>query len=232
MQRKTARPAAWPGCCFILQFICFLRERLMVRPAWSPRRPDSCRCRRHAGDGVVGHMGLDAGVGLDELVEAPDQGAAAGHADAVGGDIGHQLGRRALQHAVDGLQDAGGDLLEGLDHLAGGHREHPGQAGHEAAALDLHRLLLRAGEDAADLHLQLLRRPLTDEYIVLAPYVLHDGLVELVAGDLDGGGLHDAGQGDDRDVGGAAADVHDHVAVGLGDVDARAMAAATGSSIR
>ena len=57
---------------------------------------------------------------------------------------------------------------------------------------------------------------------MLAPYVLHDGLVELVAGDLDGGGLHDAGQGDDRDVGGAAADVHDHVAVGLGDVDARA----------
>ena len=42
----------------------------------------------HAGDGVVGHMGLDAGVGLDELVEAPDQAAAAGHDDAVGGDVG------------------------------------------------------------------------------------------------------------------------------------------------
>ena len=28
-------------------------------------------------------------------------------------------------------------------------------------------------------------------------------------------------QGDDGDVGGAAADIHDHMAVGLGDVDAR-----------
>ena len=57
---------------------------------------------------------------------------------------------------------------------------------------------------------------------MLAPYVLHDGLVELVAGDLDGGGLHDAAEGDDGDVGGAAADVHHHVAVRLGDVYARA----------
>ena len=74
----------------------------------------------HAGDGVVGHMGLDAGVGLDQLIKAPQQGAAAGHHDTVSGDIGHQLGGRALQNGVDGLQDAAGDLLEGLDHLAGG----------------------------------------------------------------------------------------------------------------
>ena len=44
----------------------------------------------------------------------------------------------------------------------------------------------------------------------------------LDAGDLDGGGLHDAAEGDDGDVSGAAADVHHHVTVGLGDVDARA----------
>ena len=161
-------------------------------------------------------------MGLNELVEAPDQGAAAGHADAVGGDIGHQLGRRALQHAVDGLQDAGGDLLEGLDHLGGGDGEHPGQAGHEAAALDLEGLLLGPGEDAADLHLDLFRSTFADEHVVLPAYVLDNGLVELVARDLDGGGFHDAAQGDDGDIGGAAADVHDHVAVGFGDVDARA----------
>src|SRR5699024_4878244 len=53
-------------------------------------------------------------------------------------------------------------------------------------------------------------------------HILDHGLVELVSGHLDGGGLHHAGEGDDGDVGGAAADIHHHVAVGLGDVDARA----------
>ena len=41
---------------------------------------------------------LYTSVGLHQLVEAPDQGAAASHHDAVGGDVGHQLGGRALQH--------------------------------------------------------------------------------------------------------------------------------------
>ena len=57
---------------------------------------------------------------------------------------------------------------------------------------------------------------------MLAAHVLDHGLVQLVAGDLDGGALHHAGQGDDSDVRGAAADVHHHVTVGLGDVDASA----------
>src|SRR5699024_10205014 len=126
------------------------------------------------------------------------------------------------QNAVDGLQDAAGDLLEGLDHLAGGDGEHPGQAGHQAAALDLHGDLLRPGEYAADGHFQLLGGAVADEHVVLLADILDHRLVELVAGDLDGGGLHHAAQRDDGNVGGAAADVHHHVAVGLGDVDARA----------
>ena len=55
-----------------------------------------------------------------------------------------------------------------------------------------------------------------------AAHILHNGLVELVAGDLDGGALHNAAEGDDSDVGGTTADIHHHVAVGLGDVDAGA----------
>ena len=57
---------------------------------------------------------------------------------------------------------------------------------------------------------------------MLAAHILDDGLVELVARDLDGGRLHHAGERDDRDIGRAAADIDDHVALGLGDVDARA----------
>ena len=63
---------------------------------------------------------------------------------------------------------------------------------------------------------------LAHQHVVLAAHILDDGLVELVAGHLNGGGLHHAAQGDDGDVAGAAADVHYHVAVGLGNVDARA----------
>ena len=123
---------------------------------------------------------------------------------------------------MDGLQNAAGDLLKGLDHLAGGDGEHPGQTGHQTAALDLHGDLLRAGEHAADGLFQLLGGAVADQDIVLAADILHHGLVELVTGGLDRGGLHHAAQGDHGDIGGAAADIHHHVAVGLGDVDARA----------
>ena len=57
---------------------------------------------------------------------------------------------------------------------------------------------------------------------MLAAHILHHGLVELVASHLDRRGLHHAGQADDRNIAGAAADVHHHVAVGQSDVDARA----------
>ena len=123
---------------------------------------------------------------------------------------------------MDGLQDAGAGLLKGFDHLAGGDGEHPGQPGHEAAALDLHGDLLRPGEHAADGHFQLLRGAVADEDVVPLADVLDDRLAEGVAGHLDGGGLHDAGQGDHGDIGGAAADIHHHMAVGLGDIHPRA----------
>src|SRR5262249_57166439 len=63
--------------------------------------------------------------------------------------------------------------------------------------------------------LDLLRAALTDEQVVVLFDVLHDRLVHLVAGDADRLRVDDTRQGDDGDLGGAAADVHDHVAAGL-----------------
>ena len=103
--------------------------------------------------GIFGHHGVDAGAGGDELVEAVHQAAAAGHDDAVVGDVRHQLRRGALQDAVNGLQDPLNGLLKGLQHLGGGDGDGLGQAGHQAAALDLHGDLLGTGEHAADFHL-------------------------------------------------------------------------------
>ena len=163
---------------------------------------------------------MNPGAGGDELVKAVHQAAAAGHDDAVVGNVGHQLRGRALQNAVNRLQNALHRLLEGLQHLGGGDGNGLGQAGHQAAALDLDGSFLVLGEHAADLHLHLLGGAFADEDVVFAAHVLDDGFVELVAGYLDGGALHHALQGDDGDITGAAADVHHHVALGLGDVDA------------
>ena len=60
------------------------------------------------------------------------------------------------------------------------------------------------------------------EQVVLALDVLDDGLVHLVAADAHGLRKDDAGERDDGDLGGAAADVDDHVAGRLGDRQARA----------
>ena len=122
---------------------------------------------------------------------------------------------------MDLLHDALDGLFKGLEHFRRRDGDELGKARDKASALDLHGHFLFRREDAADLHLHLLGRALADEQVVLAAHILDDGLVELVARDLDGGRFDDAGERNDRDIGRTAADVDDHVALGLGDVDAR-----------
>jgi hypothetical protein len=74
----------------------------------------------------------------------------------------------------------------------------------------------------ADVHLDFFRRALADEQVVGPLHVVDDGEVELVAGDADGLGKHDAVEGNDGDLGGAAADVDDHVGGGFVDREADA----------
>ena len=74
----------------------------------------------------------------------------------------------------------------------------------------------------ADFDLDGLRRTLADQQVVLALQELHDGFVHLVAGHAHGARVDDAGERDDGHVGGAAADIHHHVAVRLGDGQPRA----------
>src|SRR5207248_1378994 len=69
----------------------------------------------------------------------------------------------------------------------------------------------------ANLDLDLLGGALANEQVVLALEVIHDGLIHLVAGHAHGTRVNDAAERDDSDVGSAAADIHHHVAAGLGD---------------
>ena len=116
---------------------------------------------------------------------------------------------------MNGLDDSGGDLLERLEDLGRAERERARQAGHQAAALDLHDLLLGARIDAADGLFDLLRRALTDERVVLAAHIFDDRLVELVAGHAHGHRGDNVSQGDHSHFCRAAANIDDHAASGF-----------------
>src|SRR5205814_1323050 len=92
-----------------------------------------------------------------------------------------------------------------------------GYAFDEVAALDLHGQRLIQRITGADLDLDLLGGAFADQQVVLALEVIHDGLIHLIAGHAHGARINDAAERDDGDVGGAAADIHHHVAAGLGD---------------
>ncbi len=89
------------------------------------------------------------------------------------------------------------------------------QAADQIAAADLGGELLLQGPGRAEGDLDLLAGALAEGQRVLLLHELDDRVVELVAGDTDRLAGHDATEGDDRDLGRAAADVDDHVAGGL-----------------
>ena len=91
-----------------------------------------------------------------------------------------------------------------------------------AAAAHFHRVhrLAVAGGAQRDLHV--LGGPLADEQAVAAAHEADDRLVHVVAGGADGAGVDHPAERDHGDVGGAAADVDDHAAGGLGDRQAGA----------
>ena len=159
--------------------------------------------------------------GLDQLIQTPQQGTAAGQGDAVVDDIGAQLRRGALQGLLDGAGDLDQALQQGLAHILRVDDNVLGQAVHQVAALDLHGHLGVHGVGRADLDLDLLGGTLTDEQVILALDESDDGLIEHITGHPDAAGGHDAAQRDDCDLSGAAADVHDHAAGGLADGQAR-----------
>src|SRR5919109_3151494 len=157
---------------------------------------------------VRGHLRLVA----QPLVEALEERAAAGEHDPAVHDVGGQLGRRAVERLLDRVDDLHERLLERRAHLLG--REHDGlrQPGDEVAAADLGLHLLFQRVRGADLELDLLGGLLADQELVLLLDVVDDRLVELVAADADRLRDDDAAERDHGHLGGAAADIDDHVA--------------------
>lgn len=147
-------------------------------------------------------------------------------------DVRGELRGRALQDRVDGLDDGGCHLLDRLGDLRRLDVRRARQPGQDGAAVTSMAPMGGSGGDDRQLHLDALGRALADEEVVVAPHVLDDGLVHLVAGDGHALLDHGAAHGDDGDVRRAAADVHDHAPARLGHRGAPApIAAATGSSM-
>ena len=136
----------------------------------------------HTVQGVLGHMDVDAGLALDQLIQAPQQGAAAGQGDAPVDDVGAQLGRGALQRLLDGLGDLDQALQQSLPDVLRVDHDVLGQAVHQVAALDLHGHLFFQLVGRADVDLDLLGGALADQEVILALDEGDDGLVEHIAG--------------------------------------------------
>src|SRR2546426_1887714 len=163
---------------------------------------------------VLVEVNRQAGLLLQQHVEPADQRAPARHYDAAIHDVAGQLRRRDLERAAHGIYDLLDRLLDSFADLARVYTHDLGDAGDEVAALDLHLPLFADRCGRADLDLDLLRRGLADEEVVVLAHELHDRLVQLVAARADRRVGHDARQGDHGDLGGPAADVDHHVAGG------------------
>ncbi len=132
-----------------------------------------------------------------------------------------QLRRALLQGGAHGGDDRLDRLVQRGPHVLGGQLEGLGHAAHLLAAAhgEGARLQLRPVRDRpgrTDAELDVLGGALPDEQRVFLAYVVHDRRVEPVPADAQRPGRDDAAQGDDGDLGGAAADVHDHGAAGFG----------------
>ena len=74
----------------------------------------------------------------------------------------------------------------------------------------------------ADLDLDFFGVLIADHKVVGFFHMVDDGFIKIIAGGADGFADGDVGQGDDGDLGGAAADIDDHAGLGFGDGEAGA----------
>ena len=77
-------------------------------------------------------------------------------------------------------------------------------------------------ESRSDIDLDILRRALADQHVVLALNISDDRLVKRIARDAQARAVHDTAKADDGDVRRAAANVDDHRAVRLFNIEPRA----------
>src|SRR5689334_4695550 len=177
---------------------------------------------RHAGQRALRKVHRHVRLVTEALVEPVQERAAAGQDDAAVHDVRTELRGRLVERGLDRVDDLGDGILEGMPYLFGAEDDGLGKPGDEVAPPDLGLHLFSHAPRRADLELDLLGRVLPDEQFVLALEVRDDPLVHLVTADAKALADDDAAEGDDGDLGCAAADVDDHVPSRLADREAGA----------
>ena len=124
-------------------------------------------------------------------------------------------GRRLVERRLHGVNDGSDRLGQGFADLLGRERDRARQTADQVATTDVGGELVVERPARPHVHLDLLGGAIADREGELLLDVLHHRVVELVAGDADRLRGDDAAERDDRDLGGAAADVDDHVAARL-----------------
>src|ERR1019366_2045562 len=167
----------------------------------------------HARQRIVGYVDGHLRRFGDALVQDRQQRATTGQDDALVHDVGDEFWRRLLDCVPDDVHDQLERRIDGLADLLAADLDAAGQAGQEVAAAEGHALVVPlAGAGGPEGDLDVFRRPLTQEEVVLAPGVGNDVLVQLVAANSNAPAHDYAAEADDGDLGCAAADVHDQAA--------------------
>src|SRR6266567_1823219 len=117
-----------------------------------------------------------------------------------------------LECDLDRLDDRADRLGKALRDLPLADHDLLGNAVHQVAALDFHHpaLAVLGHAGRADLLLDPFGAALADQEIMVAPDISYDRLIHLVAADPHRPRIDDAAQGEDRHLGGAAADIDNH----------------------
>ena len=164
---------------------------------------------RDAGQRVVGDVDGHLGGLGDAAVEAGEQGTAAGEHDPLVHDVGDELGRRLLDRVLDGVDDLGDRDLDRLADLVRADLDRARQPREQVAAAEGHPLAVPlARVRGPDRDLDVLGRPLAEEQVVLAPGVADD-VLSISSPPMRIDRLTTMPPSEDRDLGRAAADVHD-----------------------
>ena len=154
--------------------------------------------------------------------QSAQQRTAAGEQHARGGHICRQFRRGAFQHRPGGGHDPRGQLLNRFVEIMGIDQTPCREIGLPGMAAYFHDTLEFALGTAGHLFFQGLRRQRADGDLILFLDKLGNAAVKGIARHRNAGSAHPSAHTDDRNVGGTAADIHHHTAMGLPDLQAGA----------
>jgi len=149
---------------------------------------------RDTGQRVFGHDDRQPGFLAEQLVEIAQQRTTAGQHHAALGDVGREFGGRLLECALHRSDDAGERIFERAQDFIGIQREGTRHPFSKIAAAHFQLAQFATGEGGADFLLDALGSGLTDQAAMLAAHIGHDAVVEQVATDAHGIGIHTARQ--------------------------------------